>query len=162
MVAQAAVTWIRGNYMSWYPHITVATIVEHEGKFLIVEELDDGEIVFNQPAGHLEIDESLIAAAVRETLEETGWLVEPIYIVDLSLYESGKNNTTYFRTTFAAKALEQLPEAKLDEGIIQPRWLTLEELKSGQFSLRSPMVTYVIERYLSGIKYPLELVTYHG
>ena len=148
--------------MSWYPHITVATIVEQDGRFLIVEELDDGQIVFNQPAGHLEINESLIAAAVRETLEETGWLVEPTNIIDISLYTSGKNDITYFRTSFAAKALEQVPGATLDEGIIQPRWLTLDELKSGHFSLRSPMVTYVIERYLSGIKYPLDLVTYHG
>ena len=149
--------------MSWYPHVTVATVVEQDGKFLIVEEFDEAQsVVFNQPAGHLEMNESLVEAAVRETLEETGWLVEPTHIIDISLYTSGKNNTTYFRTTFAAKALHQVADAKLDEGIIQPRWLTLEELKSGRFCLRSPMVTYVIERYLNGIKQPLDLVTYHS
>ena len=61
--------------MRFTPHVTVATIIEDNGRFLMVEELAEGRAVFNQPAGHLEADESLIQAALRETLEETGWML---------------------------------------------------------------------------------------
>ncbi len=40
----------------WTPHVTVACVIEKDGKYLMVEERDktSGELVFNQPAGHLE------------------------------------------------------------------------------------------------------------
>ena len=57
----------------WQPDVTVATVVVHDGRLLCVEEEANGRgLVINQPAGHLEPDESLPDAALRETLEETG------------------------------------------------------------------------------------------
>src|SRR4051812_23127347 len=76
----------RGHRMEWLPHITVATIVEDNGRFLMVEEHKAGRNVLNQPAGHLDPDETLIEAAVRETLEETGWDVEPTGVIGIYLY----------------------------------------------------------------------------
>ena len=56
----------------WQPDVTVATVVVDGGRLLMVEESVGGRLVLNQPAGHLEPDESLIEAALRETREETG------------------------------------------------------------------------------------------
>ena len=91
--------------MEWLPHITVATIVEDNGKFLMVEELKGGRAVLNQPAGHLDPHETLTEAAVRETLEETGWDVEPTGVVGIYLYTAPSNGVTYQRVCFIAKAI---------------------------------------------------------
>ena len=145
--------------MNWYPHVTVAVVIERDGRFLMVEEEQDGETVINQPAGHLDPNESLIEAAIRETLEETKWLVQPTALIDISLYTSPSNNVTYHRTTFAANAIEEQSQRELDKDIIRAVWLSLNELKSGQYQLRSPMVTFVIERYLQNTHYPLDLLS---
>src|ERR1700756_5172493 len=86
--------------MTWLPHITVATIVEDNGRFLMVEELKGGRAVLNQPAGHLDPNETLTEAAVRETLEETGWDVEATGIVGIYLYTAPSNGVTYQRGCF--------------------------------------------------------------
>ena len=144
----------------WYPHLTVATIVEKDGEFLMVEEVADGQRVFNQPAGHVERDETLMAAAIRETLEETGWKVEPTSIVGFYLYQAPTNGVTYFRVCFAATAIHAVDDAVLDEGIIGPRWLTLDQLRSSGVPLRSHLVTECIEDYLSGQQIPLSLLSH--
>lgn len=148
--------------MDFQPHVTVATIVERDGQFLLVRELIDGEERLNQPAGHLEANETLLQAAVRETLEETGWEVEPCGVVGVDLYKAPANDVTYVRTTFIAKALQHLTNAPLDTGIIGPVWLTLEQVRERSAQLRSPMVVKVIEDYLAGRRYPLEVVTGRG
>ncbi len=144
--------------MDWIPHVTVATIVENEGRFLFVEETRDGQQVINQPAGHLEQGESLLEAAVRETLEETQWQVEILGVVGLGLYTADSNNVTYHRTTFFAKPLAFCPEQTLDSDIDQAIWLSPEEIRARQQQLRSPMVLDCLERYLSGHRYPLSMV----
>lgn len=144
--------------MDWYAHVTVATVVEDNGRFLLVEELQNGELVLNQPAGHLEPNEDLIQAAQRETLEETGWTVEVKGIVGLGLYTSPRNGVTYYRTTFHARALSHDSERLLDTGIVGAVWMTLEEIQAAQDRLRSPMVLTVIEQYLAGHRYPLSLI----
>ena len=144
--------------MSWPPHITVATIIERQGKFLMVEELSNGRLVYNQPAGHLDPGESLQQAAVRETLEETGWHVEPTAVVGVSKYVAPHNGTIYYRTTFVATALQQQADAVLDTGIQQAVWLSYEELKQQRDKLRSPLVLKNIEQYLAGERYPLSLI----
>ena len=144
--------------MEWQPHVTVASIVEKDGKFLLVEELSNNELVFNQPAGHLDPNESLIEAAVRETQEETGWTVEPLGVVGVGLYTSPHNDTTYHRTTFHAKVVSHDPNQPLDDGIHQAVWMSYEEILAATDRMRSPLVIRTIEQYLNGHRYPLELI----
>lgn len=144
--------------MNWQPHITVATVVEAQGRFLLVEEMADGKAVLNQPAGHLEANESLLDAALRETLEETGWEVELTAVTGIYLYTAPSNGVTYQRICFAGKALRERPNSPLDQGIIGPRWLTRDELASQPERWRSELVLRCIDDYLSGARYPLELI----
>ncbi len=148
--------------MDWHPHATVAVIVEKEGKFLLVEELSSGEIVFNQPAGHIEEGETFVEAACRETLEESAWYVEPKYLTGFYVYKSGNNNTTYHRACFYAEALKHDADRTLDEGIIRAVWMTRDEIVSNLDKLRSPMVLQCIDDYLAGKKYPLALIHEHS
>ncbi|WP_114417765.1 NUDIX hydrolase [Marinospirillum perlucidum] len=147
----------------WTPNSTVATLVHDGERFLLVEEYDrisqPGKPVLNQPAGHLEEDESLIEAAERETLEETGWLVEIQSYLGLYI-NTAPNGITYHRHCFIARPLSEVPGAQLDDGIIGPQWLTLEELEQEerQARLRSPMVLPCCRDFLAGQSYPLELI----
>jgi len=143
--------------MIWTPHVTVATVVAQENRFLLVHETTDVGIAFNQPAGHLDPGETLIEAAVRETREETGWKVAIDRLLGVSLYDA-PNGLTYLRTSFAATALEQIPGAVLDKEILEAVWLTYEEILERLPHLRSPLVLSDIERFRSGISYPLELL----
>lgn len=144
--------------MDWYPHVTVATVVEDNGRFLLVEEHSDGQLVFNQPAGHLERDESLIEAALRETLEETGWTVEIQGLVGVGLYTAPSNNVTYYRTCFFARPIAHDAGRALDTGIERAVWLSYEEIKALAPRMRSPLVTKVIEQYRDGHRYPLSSI----
>lgn len=144
----------------WYPHLTVATIIERDGHFLMVKEVSEGEVVFNQPAGHLEKDETLFEAAVRETLEETSWHVNIDALVGLYLYTSPQNNVTYFRALFAATALGHDPDRELDEGILEAPWLSLEQIKERTDELRSPLVLKCIEDYIDGKRLPLDSISH--
>lgn len=144
--------------MRWTPHATVACIVEREGRFLLVEEMAAGNVVINQPAGHLEEGESFVEAAQRETLEETGWLVEPEALLGLYTYHAPSNGVTYHRFCFIARAIGQQPNATLDEGIIGPLWLTRNELEQRREQLRSELVTRCIDDYLKGTRYPLDFI----
>lgn len=144
----------------WTPHATVATVIEQDGKFLMIEEISSGQRVINQPAGHIEEGESVIEAACRETLEEAGWSVTPTALVGLYVYIAPTNGVTYHRYCFAASAQQHHPEAPLDDGIIGPRWMTIEELRQCP-NLRSPMVLNCVEDYLSGRRFPLTLITEH-
>ena len=134
-------------------------MVEHHGRFLMVEERADGEIVFNQPAGHLEAGETLPQAACRETLEETGWEVKPVNFLGLYQYTSPANHTCYIRSCFIATPLQQQAGRELDSDIIQVHWMTLNEIRRLGDRLRSPVVLRVVEDYQRGIAYPLSLVT---
>ena len=144
--------------MQWQPHITVATVIEDQGRFLLVEEMADGRAVFNQPAGHLEADESLIQAAIRETLEETGWDVEITALTGIYLYTAPSNGVTYQRVCFTGNALRHHPSLALDEGIIGPRWLSRAELIAQPERWRSELVLRCIDDYLSDQCFPLSLI----
>lgn len=144
--------------MRWQPHITVATIVEDQGRFLLVEEQAAGQTVLNQPAGHLEANESLLQAAIRETLEETGWEVELTAVTGIYLYTAPSNGVTYQRVCFAARPLRHRPELPLDAGIIAPHWLTRDELEARRASWRSHLVARCIDDYLDGERFPLALI----
>ena len=141
------------------PHLTVATVVEHNGRFLMVEERPNGstKTVFNQPAGHVEINESITDAALRETLEETGWDVELTGVLGIYRYVAPSNGVTYQRVCFSARPLQHHPERELDDGIIQAHWLCVEELRSMD-NLRSVLVLQSVDDFLQGERYPLSLI----
>ena len=144
--------------MTWSPHVTVATIIERDNRFLMVYENADGKQVYNQPAGHLEPNETLSQAALRETLEETGWTVTLTGVVGINLYEAPSNGVTYFRTTFIAEVLSHDSERVLDTGIIAAVWLTYDEIVARKAQLRSPMTLQIIDEYRAGKRFPLSII----
>lgn len=145
--------------MVWSPHVTVASVIEKNGRFLLVQEKDEsGKNVFNQPAGHLEPNETLLECAIRESLEETGWIVEPIAALSVRLYTSAANNITYLRTNVICKAIEQKQNYQLDTAILSTHWLSPMEIKKFSSSLRSPLVLEAVDDYLSGTSYPLSVL----
>ena len=143
--------------MRYKPNSTVATVILQNDKLLFVEEMDSGRIVFNQPAGHLEANETLIEAAQREVTEETGHTCEITHYLGLYTYTAPSNDTTYHRHCFIGRSTSYDKDAVLDDGITGIKWLTLEELiKSGQ--ARSPLVIKCAEDFLSGKSFPLDLI----
>jgi 8-oxo-dGTP pyrophosphatase MutT (NUDIX family) len=146
--------------MIWTPHATVATIVEQNGTYLLVEETVDGNTVLNQPAGHIEENESILDAALRETLEETRWHVELTSLVGIYNYLA-PNGVTYYRFSFAADAIEYDEKSTLDDGIIGPIWLSLDELEARRPQWRSPLVKRCIEDFAAGKRFPLDLIYEH-
>ena len=145
----------------WIPHVTVATIVEKDNKFLMVEESLHGQKLLNQPAGHLDKGETLVEAAIRETLEESAWKVEITHLVEFSQWTSPNSDTHFLRACFAGKPLEHFPNQELDEGIIRSLWLTRDEVEENSHRLRSPLVLHYIDHYLKGKKYDLDFFSYY-
>lgn len=139
-------------------HITVASVVEKDGKFLMVEESVGGKIVINQPAGHVEDGESLIQAAIRETYEETGWRVEPLALLSVYRWRHNDSSETFFRVAFRARPLIFDSNCRLDAGILRAIWLDADELKQEHARLRSPLVLRSIEDYVCNKQYPLDVL----
>jgi 8-oxo-dGTP pyrophosphatase MutT (NUDIX family) len=148
--------------MVWKPHVTVAAVVERDGKFLLVEEEIDEGIQFNQPAGHLESGESLTEAVVREVLEETAYVFAPRFLVGIYHWPHPRKGITYLRFAFGGEIVGHEPERKLDTGIIGARWLPFDEIRATADRHRSPMILRGIEDWRAGKRYPLELVTYYA
>lgn len=145
--------------MRWSPHVTVAAVVERNGRFLMVrEKSESGQMVYNQPAGHLEENETLVQALKRETMEETGWQVSPTAVLSLRLYTSPSNQVTYLRTSFAAEALAHYPEHALDPAIEEALWMSEEEIFLRENEMRSHLVLEAIRDYRQGRRYPLDLL----
>jgi len=143
----------------WKPHTTVAAMVEREGKFLLVKEKVKGEIVFNQPAGHLNPGESLIEAVVRETLEETQYEFTPTELQGIYRLVPDKNSdTTYIRYLFRGKIGRSF-NGRLDDGIISAEWMNYDEIQSCRDCHRSPLVSQCIEDYLHKQPYPLDVIS---
>jgi len=144
----------------WTPHATVAIIVEKDGKYLLVEEDKPQGIVYNQPAGHIEQGETVEEAALRETLEESRWKVKLKHLVGLYIYTAPSNGVTYHRYCLIADAIRHSPDAELDDGIIGPKWMSIDELRNSD-RLRSPMVLTCAEDFLARSHYPLDLIIEH-
>lgn len=144
--------------MVWKPHTTVAAIIERDKKFLMVEELIHGECVFNQPAGHLEPDESLIDAVIRETQEETAWQFTPQAVTGIYLWKHPENGETFLRVAVCGDCSNHQAEQILDDGILRAVWKSHEELIQDSHRLRSPMVINCIDDYLAGKRYPLDVL----
>ena len=147
----------------WQPDVTVATVVVDGGRLLCVEERVNGDLVINQPAGHLEPDESLSDAALRETLEETGWQVRLTAFVGAYQWKAPPrpgeaDGRHYLRFAFAAEPLVHDAARALDEGIVRALWMTPGELQAARGRHRSPLVWQVVADHLAGRRQPLSLL----
>ena len=118
--------------MIWKPNVTVAAVIERDGKFLLVEEETSQGLRFNQPAGHLEANESLLAAVTREALEETACHFAPQYLVGVYRWHSEESNTTFLRFAFSGEITGHEAGRKLDAGILHALWQTPDEIRASQ------------------------------
>jgi 8-oxo-dGTP pyrophosphatase MutT (NUDIX family) len=139
----------------WRPRVTVATIVADGERFLMVEEEVMGRLAYNQPAGHLDADETLATAAVRETLEETGWTIALDHLVAVHQWRSHEHGEQVLRFTFAGHTLGHDAGRTLDDGIVRALWLRRDEIAALGDRLRSPLVLASIDAWLSGQRLPL-------
>ena len=142
----------------WLPHVTVAAVIEQDGKFLFIEELVEGEKVINQPAGHLEENESFIEAVCRETLEESGYEFLPESITGIYHWQHPINLITYLRVCFTGPVTHHHPDNKLDKDILRSLWLSYDELLARDTMLRSPLVKRCVDDYIAGQRYPIHLI----
>jgi 8-oxo-dGTP pyrophosphatase MutT (NUDIX family) len=145
--------------MVWKPDVTVAAIIERDGRFLLVEERISGRLVLNQPAGHLEDGESLLQAVVRETLEETAWHFTPAALIGVYLWRSVRGHTTV-RFAFTGSVSNLDRTRTLDPPVLATHWLTREQIISRGEQLRTVLVTRCIDDYLAGRRLPLEAVAH--
>jgi 8-oxo-dGTP pyrophosphatase MutT (NUDIX family) len=141
------------------PNSTVAAIIEQNGKFLLVEEETDRGNRYNQPAGHLEDNETLIQAVIRETMEEAAYEFTPEALLGVYQWKHPHNNTTYLRFSFIGKVGLHYPMQELDTGIVQAVWMSIAEMREKASLMRSPQVLMCVEDYLAGKSYPLEVIT---
>ena len=136
--------------MIWKPHATVAAVLEQDGKFLLVEEETSQGVRFNQPAGHLEADESLLDAVAREVLEESAYSFTPQHLLGIYRWHSPESDTTYLRFAFTGAITGHDAARQLDSGILQALWLLPDEIRTMRERHRSPLVLRCIEDYLAG------------
>ena len=143
----------------WKPHTTVAAVVERQGKFLLVKEMVKGEVVYNQPAGHLEPGESILDAVVRETLEETQYEFTPNALQGIYRFvPDSSSDSSYIRFLFRGTVGDSLNGA-LDEGIISVEWMSYEEIKDSRQQHRSPLVLQCVDDYFYKSSCPLDLIS---
>jgi ADP-ribose pyrophosphatase YjhB (NUDIX family) len=150
----------------WKPNVTVAAVIERNGRWLLVEEKSgDGRLVLNNPAGHLDAGESLLDAVVREVLEETACCFTPTHLVGVYLARSrgsyvadGTDPVTYLRFAFAGAVGEPEPGRALDDGIVRTLWLTPQQIDAERARHRSPLLARCIADHRAGRRYPLDLL----
>lgn len=148
--------------MVWKPRVTVASVIEHDHRFLMVEEMHFGQFTINQPAGHMEHGESLLDAVRRETLEETGWRFEPTALLGIFHMQYGNDpNRVFLRFTFTGNLLEQVLGYQIDLGITAVHWLTRDEIRSQQpRAWRSELVGRSLDAYEAGARHSLDSLHY--
>ncbi|WP_116136779.1 NUDIX hydrolase [Trinickia diaoshuihuensis] len=149
----------------WTPRVTVAAVVEHEGRFLVVEEHTSEGLRINQPAGHLESGETLVDAVARETLEETALTFVPQALIGVYMTHIDRpdgHGATYLRFTFCGRHAAPAEPRALDTGIVRTLWLTPDELHASRARHRTPLVMRSVEDYLAGRRFPLDFVHTHS
>jgi 8-oxo-dGTP pyrophosphatase MutT (NUDIX family) len=149
----------------WKPAVTVAAVVERDGRFLLVEEDTRDGVRLNQPAGHLDPGESVLEGCVRETLEETAHAFTPTHLLGVYQFRAGaptdEDAVTYLRFAFVGTLGARVPGRALDTGILGTLWLTPHEIRARIDSHRSPLVMRCVDDYLRGQRYPLQLLYTH-
>lgn len=138
-------------------HLTVASIIVKDNRYLMVKEIDNGQLVINQPAGHVEPGEDIIDAAVRETYEETGWRTEINGFIGIYSSKSPTTDITYYRLAFTAEALSQDKQAIIDPDIDEVVWLSSKQIRQNTKQLRSQLVIDCLNDFEQGKIFPLEI-----
>ena len=141
-----------------YPHLTAAVLVADQDRILMVNEIDNGISVWNQPAGHVEVGEDIQTAALRETLEESRYRVELTGLLGIYQNVHSATGIHYLRACFVGRALQLVENAVLDADIEQAAWLPLADLLAGDYPLRSPIVRQCLLDYQAGQRYPLDCI----
>jgi 8-oxo-dGTP pyrophosphatase MutT (NUDIX family) len=146
----------------WRTSITVAAIVERDGRYLLVEEHTPDGLLLNNPAGHLDPGESPLQAVVREALEETARTFTPQAVVGVYLSHAQRDDppsdVTYLRIAFAGDVSEPLPGRALDPEIVRTLWMTPDELRANVKRHRSPLLMRCVDDHQAGKRHPLDLV----
>ena len=145
------------NESIWKPEVTVAAVIERDGRFLLIEEETERGALFNQPAGHLEANETLTEAVVRETLEESAHHFVPEALLGV-YHHASRPGVSYMRFAFSGSVSGAEPERALDSGILRHVWMGLEEIRACRARHRSPLVLQCIDDFLAGVRYPLDIV----
>ncbi|QEA14502.1 NUDIX hydrolase [Comamonas flocculans] len=149
----------------WKPHVTVAAVIERDGRFLLIEEHTSDGLKLNNPAGHLEPGETPAQGCIREVLEEAAYDFTPEALVGVYLNRFTKTRTgedvTYLRLAFCGRAGAHHPWRELDSGIVRTLWLSPEEIRACPERHRSPLVLQSMEDYLAGQRFALALVHTH-
>lgn len=143
--------------MTWHPHVTVAAVIEKDGLFLMVEEIIDGQLRLNQPAGHWEDNETLVDAVIRETLEETAWHFHPRSLIGVYQWRHPEKDTTFLRFAFCGDVTSETDQP-LDKEIVRACWLSHEEIIARRDQHRSPQVLTCIDDYLAGKRADMSLL----
>ncbi|MGD8106410.1 NUDIX domain-containing protein [Pantoea sp. FN0302] len=141
------------------PHVTVACIVQAEDELLVVEETINGKATWNQPAGHLEAEESLLQAASRELYEETGIQAEMNSFLGVQQW-TAPDKTPFIRFLFALDLPERLETHPQDSDIDRCWWLPPQQILTANH-LRSPLVAESVRIWQSGVRYPLSMVQFY-
>jgi ADP-ribose pyrophosphatase YjhB (NUDIX family) len=150
----------------WKPSVTVAAIIEQEGRYLLIEEHTPEGLRLNNPAGHLDPGESPQDGCAREALEETTHTFEPTELVGIYISRLQRparedrpaEDVTYFRLAFCGELGAPVPGAQLDQGIVRTLWMTPEEIRANAHRLRSPLVLRCMEDHLAGQRFPLSMI----
>lgn len=144
----------------WKPNVTVAAVIERDGRFLLVEEHTPEGLRLNNAAGHLDQGECPIDGCRREAREETMRDFEPTALLGIYLARTLHNgqDTTYLRFAFCGTVGDEVPGRTLDEGIVRTVWMTPDEVRTSRERHRSPLVLQTMEDYLAGVRHPLSLI----
>jgi 8-oxo-dGTP pyrophosphatase MutT (NUDIX family) len=145
----------------WKPNVTVAALIERDGRFLLVEEETTEGIRFNQPAGHLDEGESLLTACTREALEETAWHFTPTALIGVYQWPRPQRDITYLRFAFAGELGEFEQDRPLDDGILRTVWLTPSEIEACRDNHRSPLILQCVRDFEAGRRFPLDLIRHY-